>query len=57
MGITRIGLKRPVSACMIILIIAVFGVVSLFGFSVDLLPEVKMPEIKMPESNVPYFGF
>ena len=43
MGITRIGLKRPVSACMIILIIAVLGIVSLFGFSVDLLPEVKMP--------------
>lgn len=43
MGITRIGLKRPVSACMIILIVAVFGIVSLFGFSVDLLPEVKMP--------------
>ena len=43
MGITRIGLKRPVSACMIILVLAVFGIVSLFGFSVDLLPELDMP--------------
>lgn len=43
MGITRIGLKRPISACMIILVIAVFGIVSLFGFSVDLLPELNMP--------------
>lgn len=43
MGITRYGLKRPVSACMLILVIAVFGIVSLFGFSVDLLPELDMP--------------
>ena len=43
MGITRIGLKRPISACMIILVVAVFGIVSLFGFSVDLLPELDMP--------------
>lgn len=43
MGVTRIGLKRPISACMIILVAAVFGIISLFGFSVDLLPEMEMP--------------
>ena len=43
MGITRYGLKRPISACMLILVIAVFGIASLFGFSVDLLPELEMP--------------
>ncbi len=43
MGITRYGLKRPISACMLILVIAVLGITSLFGFSVDLLPELDMP--------------
>ena len=43
MGITRFGLKRPISAFMIILVIAVFGIGSLFGFSVDLLPQLEMP--------------
>lgn len=43
MAVTRFGLKRPVSACMIIIAIAVFGIVSLFGFSTDLLPELETP--------------
>lgn len=43
MGVTRFGLKRPISACMIIVAIAVFGITSLLGFSTDLLPEVEMP--------------
>lgn len=43
MGVTRFGLKRPVSACMIIIAIAVFGIYSLLGFSKDLLPEVETP--------------
>ena len=43
MGITRYGLKRPISACMLVLVIAVLGITSLFGFSVDLLPELDMP--------------
>ena len=43
MGITRLGLKRPVSAFMLILAIAVFGIGSLFGFQIEMLPEVNMP--------------
>lgn len=43
MGITRLGLKRPVSAFVVILAIVVFGIGSLFGFSVELLPELETP--------------
>lgn len=43
MGITRLGLKRPISSLMMILAIAVFGIGSLFGFSKELLPETQMP--------------
>lgn len=43
MGITKIELNKPILGCMILLMLVVFGIVSLFGFSVDLLPEMKMP--------------
>ena len=43
MGITRLGLKRPVSSLMMILAIVVFGIGSLFGFSKEMLPEMQTP--------------
>lgn len=43
MGITRLGLKRPISSLMIILAIVVFGIGSLFGFSKEMLPEMQTP--------------
>ena len=43
MGITRFGLKRPISALMIILTIVMFGVASFIGRSVELIPEVTTP--------------
>ena len=35
MGITRIAVKRPISALMVLLAILVFGIGSLFGFSME----------------------
>ena len=43
MGITRIAVKRPISALMVLLAILVFGIGSLFGFSMELLPEAEQP--------------
>ncbi|MBQ7677820.1 MAG: efflux RND transporter permease subunit, partial [Lachnospiraceae bacterium] len=43
MGITKIILKRPSSAVMILLAIAVFGITSLFGFKMALIPNIEMP--------------
>ncbi len=43
MNITKFVLKRPITCILLILSIAVFGVVSLFQFKVELSPEISMP--------------
>ena len=43
MNITKFVLKRPITCILLILSIAVFGVVSLFQFKIELQPEISMP--------------
>lgn len=43
MGITRFGLKRPVSVIMVVLAVLIFGISSLFGIPAELLPEMETP--------------
>lgn len=43
MSITRLVLRRPYSAVMILLAIAVFGITSIFGFRMELIPDLDMP--------------
>lgn len=43
MNLTKIALKRPVSTLLIVLAIVVFGITSLFGFRLELQPDMEMP--------------
>lgn len=43
MNLTRIALKRPVSAILIVLALAVFGLSSIPGFKMQLIPDMDMP--------------
>lgn len=43
MNLTRVALKRPVSCFLTILALAVFGISSIFGFRLELLPDIEMP--------------
>ncbi|MGN0335412.1 MAG: efflux RND transporter permease subunit [Lachnospiraceae bacterium] len=43
MGVTKLTLKRPVSALMVILATVVFGVTAVWGFRMEQLPDVEMP--------------
>ena len=40
---TRLALRRPVSAVLILLAIAVFGVLSIFSFKLELQPDMELP--------------
>ena len=42
-SLTKLALKRPVSALLIVLAIGVFGIGSVFGFRLELTPEMEMP--------------
>ena len=42
-SLTKLALKRPVSALLIVLAIGVFGISSVFGFKLELTPEMEMP--------------
>lgn len=42
-SLTKIALKRPVSALLIVLALAVFGINSIFGFRLELTPDMEMP--------------
>lgn len=42
-SLTKLALKRPVSALLIVLAIVVFGIGSVFGFRLELTPEMEMP--------------
>lgn len=43
MNITKLALRRPVSAILIVLSLVVFGISSIFGFKLELQPDMEMP--------------
>ena len=43
MNLTKLALKRPVSCFLVILALAVFGISSIFGFKMELTPDIEMP--------------
>ena len=43
MNLTKFALKRPVSCLLAILALFVFGLSSIFGFKLQLLPDIEMP--------------
>lgn len=43
MNLTKLALKRPVSCMLAILALAVFGISSVFGFKLQLIPDMEMP--------------
>lgn len=43
MGLTKLALKRPVSCMLAILALVVFGLSSILGFKLQLLPDIEMP--------------
>ncbi len=53
MGLTKIALKRPVSALIILFTLIAFGVSSLFGFRLGYMPQMDMPAMIIA---VPYIG-
>ncbi len=42
-SLTKLALKRPVSALLIVLALFVFGISSVFGFKMELTPDMEMP--------------
>lgn len=42
-SLTKLALKRPVSALLIVLALIVFGISSVFGFKMELTPDIEMP--------------
>ena len=43
MSITKLAVKRPVSALMCVLVLVVFGVSSVFSMPLESTPEMSMP--------------
>lgn len=43
MNLTKLALKRPVSSLLIVLALVVFGIGSIFGFKLELQPDMEMP--------------
>ncbi len=43
MSLTKLALKRPVSCMLMILTLAIFGISSIFGFKLQLIPDMEMP--------------
>lgn len=43
MNLTKLALRRPVSCFLVILALAVFGISSIFGFKLELTPDIEMP--------------
>lgn len=43
MSLTKLALKRPVSCMLAILALSVFGISSIFGFKLQLIPDIEMP--------------
>lgn len=42
-SLTKLALKRPVSSLLIVLALVVFGINSLLGFKMELMPDMEMP--------------
>jgi HAE1 family hydrophobic/amphiphilic exporter-1 len=42
-SLTKLALKRPVSSLLIVLALFVFGISSVFGFKMELTPDIEMP--------------
>lgn len=42
-SLTKLALKRPVSALLIVLALIVFGISSVMGFKLELTPDIEMP--------------
>lgn len=42
-SLTKLSLKRPVSTALIVLALIVFGISSIFGFKLELQPDMEMP--------------
>lgn len=42
-SLTKLALKRPVSVLLIVLALIVFGISSVFGFKMELTPDMEMP--------------
>lgn len=42
-SVTKLALKRPVSALLIVLALVVFGISSVLGFKLELTPDMEMP--------------
>lgn len=43
MSLTKLALKRPVSCMLMILTLVIFGISSIFGFKLQLIPDMEMP--------------
>lgn len=43
MNLAKVAIKRPVSMCMIVLALLVFGISSIFSAPVELMPEIDIP--------------
>lgn len=43
MNLSEISVKRPVTTLMLILVVIIFGIVSLFRLPIDLLPNIEIP--------------
>ena len=43
MSLTKLALRRPVSCMLAIFALAVFGISSIFGFKLQLIPDMEMP--------------
>lgn len=43
MNLTKLALKRPVSTFLVVLALVVFGISSVFGFRLELTPDMEMP--------------
>lgn len=43
MNLTKLALKRPVSTMLVVLALFVFGITSVFGFRLELMPDMEMP--------------
>ncbi|HZJ82302.1 MAG TPA: efflux RND transporter permease subunit [Clostridia bacterium] len=43
MNLSEVSIKRPITTLMIILIVVIFGIVSLFKLPIDLLPSFEIP--------------
>ena len=43
MSLTKFSLKRPVTTLLVVLALAVFGISSLLGLRLELMPDMDMP--------------